>query len=353
MKIAFILGTRPEIIKLSPLIRECIINKIEYFVIHSNQHYSPEMDNIFFTELNLNAPKYNLGVGSKTRDETIDEIKNKSRDILILEKPDWVFVQGDTNTVLAGAEIAHELKIKVAHIEAGLRSYDKTMPEEINRIKTDHISDFLFAPTEIQKNILIKENIDQNKIIVVGNTIVDAVLQNLSLVKSRHGNKKYFLLTTHRPSNVDNQKNLCKLIDSISKISQKYKFPVYFPIHPRTKKQLDLFKISLDPNIFNVLPPVGYLEMLDLEKNAQLIFTDSGGIQEEACILKVPCITLRDNTERPETVDVGANIVTGLDYSTILDSSQKLLSIPKDWSNPFGNGKTSPKIIDFILKNHG
>lgn len=353
MKIAIILGTRPEIIKLSPVIREVINRKIDYFIIHSNQHYSPQMDEIFFKELNLPPAKYNLNVGSKDRIEMISQIKKSAKDILTDERPNWVLVQGDTNTILAGAEIAHELKIKVGHIEAGLRSYDESMPEEINRVKTDHISNLLFAPTETQKNILLEEGIDPSKVFVVGNTIVDAVIQNLKLIKNHkefghYKSEKYFLLTTHRPSNVDNQKNLQKIIDALSDISQKYNYKIYFPVHPRTQKQLDIFNIKLNSDIFVILPPVGYLEMLALEKNAQLIFTDSGGIQEEACILKVPCITLRDNTERPETVDVGANVVTGLDNSKIILTTEKMLTNKKYWLNPFGNGTSGKDIIEII-----
>jgi len=356
MKIAFILGTRPEIIKLSPVIRECIKKRIDYFIIHSNQHYSPEMDKIFFDELSLSPAKYNLNVGSKDRIEMINQIKISAEDILQNEKPDWVLVQGDTNTVLAGAKAAHELSIKIGHIEAGLRSYDNTMPEEINRVETDYLSDLLLAPTDTQKNILLNENISLKKIHVVGNTIVDAVFQSINLIdqtpKLQHyQSEKYFLLTTHRPSNVDNQENLQKIIDIMTIISQKYNFKIYFPVHPRTQKQLDLFGIKLDTNIFKPFPPVGYLEMLAMEKNAQLIFTDSGGIQEEACILHVPCITLRDNTERPETVDVGANIVTGLDYSKILSSTSMILNKKHTWSNPFGDGFTSKNILNILSSN--
>lgn len=351
--IAIILGTRPEIIKLSPIIRECQNKKINFFIIHSNQHYSPEMDKIFFQELKLPLPKYNLTVGSKPRDQMISLVKKSTKKILLKEKPDWVLVQGDTNTVLAGAKAAHELKIKVGHVEAGLRSYDKTMPEEINRIETDHISDLLFAPTLTQKYILLKEGISSQKIFVVGNTIVDAVLQSINLIEKHLEfdhlkNEKYFLLTTHRPSNVDSQENLQKIINSLNKISQKYNYPIYFPIHPRTQKQLELFNIKLDSSIFKILPPVGYLEMLALEKSAQLIFTDSGGIQEEACILKVPCITLRDNTERPETVEVGANVIVGLEKSKILFETEKILAINHNWPNPFGDGKTGEKIVNIL-----
>ena len=348
MKIAIILGTRPEIIKLSPIIRKCQKKKIDFFIIHSNQHYSPEMDKIFFKELKLPLPKYNLNVGSQTRIKTLSIIQKLAKPILITEKPDWVLVQGDTNTVLAGAKIAHKLGIKIAHIEAGLRSYDKKMPEEINRINTDHLSDALFAPTETQKNILIKEGIAHSKIFVVGNTIVDSVNQNQKLIKKI--SKKYFLLTLHRPSNVDNPKILSKLINDLSLISKNFDTPFIFPIHPRTALQIKLNKINLDKKCFELKDPVGYLEMLALEKYAQIVFTDSGGLQEEACILKVPCITLRDNTERPETVEVGANLVTGLEYSKILSAAQKMTKIKHSWPNPLGDGTTSQKIINIILK---
>jgi len=342
-KIAIILGTRPEIIKLSPLIRECQKRKIDFFIIHSNQHYSPKMDQNFFKELKLPQAKYNLNVGSQTRTQMISAIKKLSKNILQKEKPDWVLVQGDTNTVLAGAQIAHKLKIKVAHIEAGLRSYDPKMPEEINRIKTDHISDALFAPTEIQQNILLQEGIDPQKIFVVGNTIVDAVNQNLKLIQKI--SQKYFLLTLHRPSNVDNPKTLIRLISLLSKISQNFKIPFIFPIHPRTALQLKKNKINLDPKYFNSQPPVGYLEMLALEKYAQVVFTDSGGLQEEACILHTPCLTLRQNTERPETIKVGANILASPNPQKLIFQTQKMLMINKNWPNPFGDGKTSEKII--------
>jgi UDP-N-acetylglucosamine 2-epimerase (non-hydrolysing) len=306
------------------------------------------MDEIFFKELKLPSPKYNLNVGSQNRTKMISLIKKLSQNILITEKPDWVLVQGDTNTVLAGAQIAHKLGIKVAHIEAGLRSYDKSMPEEINRIKTDHISDILFPPTEAQKNILIKEGIDQSKIFVVGNTIVDSVNQNLKLIKKV--TKKFFLLTLHRPSNVDNSKTLTKLINNLSTISKKFNIPFVFPIHPRTALQIKLNNIKLDEKYFEIKEPVGYLEMLALEKYAQIVFTDSGGLQEETCILHTPCITLRENTERPETIDVGANILASNNINKLITQTDQMLNIKKTWSNPFGNGKTSIQILNHFFK---
>lgn len=352
-KIAIILGTRPEIIKLSPIIKECQKQKVPFFIIHSNQHYSKNMDAIFFEELKLPHPKYNLEIGSCTHGQMTGRMIEKIEEILIKEKPTWVLIQGDTNTVMSGAIAASKLQIKIGHIEAGLRSYDRTMPEEINRIITDHISNALFCPTLKQANIVKKEGINKKKVFITGNTIVDAVLQNIKLLKNypkldHYKKEDYFLLTTHRPSNVDNEKNLSELITTINSISKKYNYPVYFPIHPRTKKQLEIFKIKIDEKQIKLMEPVSYLEMLALEKNAKLIFTDSGGIQEEACIIKTPSLTLRKNTERPETVEVGATILVGHNKYKITSSINKMLNKKRDWKNPFGNGDSSKSIISII-----
>jgi len=356
MKLAFVLGTRPEIIKMSPIIRECILRKLDHFIIHSNQHYSDNMDAIFFKELELEPPLYNLNVGSGLHGEMTAKILTGVEKILLDELPTWVLVEGDTNTVLAGALAASKIGIKIGHVEAGLRSYDRSMPEEINRIMTDHISDALFCPTQKQADILLGEGIDKAKIFVTGNTIVDAVYQNIKLLAKHpefdhYQSEKYFLLTTHRPANVDSKENLSELLEAVTEASQKYNFPVYFPIHPRTKKQIELFKIKIDTNYIKLLEPVGYLEMLALEKNAQLIFTDSGGIQEEACILQVPSLTLRDNTERPETLDVGASVLVGHNKDKILSETDKMLIISRHWHNPFGDGKSSKKIVN-LLSTH-
>lgn len=357
MKIAIILGTRPEIIKLCSIIKYCEENKLDHLIIHTNQHYSANMDRIFFDELELPHPKYNLNVGSGSREYQLDKASNEIEKVLLKEKPDIVIVQGDTNTVLAGALAASKLKIKVAHVEAGLRSYDKRMPEEINRIMTDNVSDFLFAPTERQENILLNEKIDKHKIFVVGNTVVDAVFQNIELAEKKISmlnnlnlNKQhYFLVTLHRPSNVDQKSNLENLFNILEKVSKEFNTEIVYPIHPRTRKMADSFNIKPYQNI-KLIEPLGFLEFLQLEKNAKLIITDSGGVQEEACILKTPCVTLRENTERPETVDVGANIVAGLKVENVIESIKKMLKAKKDWSNPFGDGSSGKKIMEIILK---
>ena len=349
MKIAIILGTRPEIIKLSPVIRECEKRNLDYFVIHSNQHYSANMDEIFLKELKLNKPKYSLGVGSGNHGNQTGKILIKIEDILLKEKPDIVIVQGDTNTVLGGALAATKLNIKVAHVEAGLRSYNRKMPEETNRTVTDHISNFLFCPTDVQKDILLKEGISEDKIFVVGNTIVDAVNQNIKLgddkIIKKFNLDNYFLVTAHRALNVDLKQNLSVLVDSLNSLAEDYN--LVYPMHPRTKKMLEQFNLKLK-NV-NVMEPVGYLDFLSLEKNANLILTDSGGVQEEACILGVPCVTLREDTERPETVDVGANMLAGIGSKNVVEAVKKMMENKTDWKNPLGEGNTSQKILDIII----
>lgn len=356
MKLCIVLGTRPEIIKLSPVIRELESRKANYFIIHTNQHYSSNMDAVFFSELELPLPKYSLGTTGET-DPTAMAAKMKERIIPVLqsENPDVVIVQGDTNSTLAGTLAASALGIKVAHVEAGLRSYDQSMPEEYNRIVTDHKSSFLFPPTSKQMAILLEEGICDAIITITGNTIVDAVRENLALAKKSLTNAPsgpYILLTMHRPSNVDQKEMLEKMIANMETLSEELEMPVVFPVHPRTKKNLDKFRISLDPKIFNAQAPVGYLEMLQLMQSANLIVTDSGGIQEEACILHVPCITLRDNTERPETIEVGASILAGSDEQRLLEGAREMLDRSKNWPIPFGDGSSSRKIADIILKQN-
>jgi len=356
MKIAIILGTRPEIIKMSPIIRECQKRKLGFFVLHTNQHYSHNLDNIFFEELQLPKPKYNLKIGSGTNAKQTGKMMIRIEKVLIKENPSIVLIEGDTNTVLAGALTAAKLHIKVAHIEAGLRSYFREMPEEINRILTDHCSDLLFAPTEKSKGILINEGISKNKIFVTGNTIVDAVYQNSKLAERKSKifkkfnlkKKKYFLLTLHRPENVDKKKRLEKIFQGLDLICKKTGLVIIFPIHPRTKKRISEFKLKV-PEEIKLIKPVGYLDFLQLEKNTALVLTDSGGVQEESCILKVPCITLRDNTERPETIEVGSNILAGVEPEIILKSFSKMLDKKRNWKNPFGNGVSGEKIINIIL----
>lgn len=303
---------------MSPIIRECEKRGMQYYILHTGQHYSYEMDRIFFDQLKLPEVKYKLNVGSGFHGKQTGKMLAEIEEILIKDRPDIVLVQGDTNTVLAGALAASKLHIKVGHVEAGLRSFDRAMPEETNRVVTDHISDYLFAPTETSKNYLLNEGIPDEKIFVTGNTVVDSAHQNLEISKKSCNvleelelrEKEYFIITAHRAENVDDKKRLNGILKGLSQIYEELKLPVIFPAHPRTVKMIKEFRFEV-PEGTRLIEPLGYLEFLQLLNGAKLILTDSGGVQEESCILKVPCVTLRDNTERPETIDVGANIIAG------------------------------------------
>ena len=357
MKISIILGTRPEIIKMSSVIRECQNRRLDFFILHTNQHYSGNLDRVFFKELELPKSKYNLKVGSGSHSEEIGKMLIGIEKILIKEKPEIVLVEGDTNTVLAGALAASKVHIKVGHIEAGLRSYSREMPEEINRILTDHCSDLLFAPTKKAKEILMNEGISDKKIFLTGNTIVDAVYQNLELAQKKSKileklnlkKEKYFLLTAHRPENVDKKEKLKGILKGLDLIYKKFNLPIIYSIHPRTKKMISKFKLKI-PKGIRLIEPVGFLDFLQLEANAKLILTDSGGVQEETCILKIPCVTLRNNTERPETLEIGSNILVGTSPQEIYKCVLKMINKKKNWKNPFGNGRTGERIIKILLK---
>ena len=354
--IAIIPGTRPEIIKMSPIIRACEALGEDYFTLHTGQHYSYDMDRAFFEDLELPEPKYNLDVGSGTHAEQTGRIMTGIERILLEEKPEIVLVQGDTNTVLAGALAASKLHIKVGHVEAGLRSYDRRMPEEINRIVADHISDVLFPPTETAKKNLIEEGIPEERIFVTGNTVVDAVEQNLAIARRKDDllqqlgltSKGFFLVTAHRAENVDTKQRLEGILQGLEAIQSEFSLPIIFPMHPRTAKMAQAFGLSLDG--IHVTEPLGYLDFLQLEANARLVLTDSGGLQEESCILGVPCVTLRDNTERPETVEVGANVLAGTDPGVMLSCARKMLAQGTSWANPFGDGKAGDHVIQEVLR---
>ncbi len=357
MKVGFVFGTRPEILKVYPLVVEAKKRKIDYFVVHTNQHYSHEMDQIFFEELDMDEPNYNLGIGSGSHNLQLAKMLSGIDEILNIEEPTHIIVQGDTNSTLAGALAACKTKAKVCHIEAGLRSYDKDMPEEQNRIITDNISDYLFPVTKIQEEILLSEGIDKDKVHTVGNTIVDTLkLRSLSAKDNKTILKQYnvkengyLLLTMHRPSNVDDANHLNQQIDNLESFSKEKELKVVWPIHPRAKKNLEIFNITLSEK-FILTEPLGYNDFLSLILNSKVIITDSGGIQEEACILKKPCITIRENTERPETVEVGANYLVGRDLNKIQEAYTSLLSFNFDYKNPFGDGRSSEQIFNILQK---
>ncbi|MCC6019030.1 MAG: UDP-N-acetylglucosamine 2-epimerase (non-hydrolyzing) [Candidatus Verstraetearchaeota archaeon] len=351
MKVAIVLGTRPEIIKMSPIIRGLEERGMEFFILHTGQHYSYNLDQVFFEQLKLPQPKYNLRVGSGTHAEETGKMMIGIERVLFDEKPDIVLVEGDTNTVLAGALASVKVGVTLGHVEAGLRSFDRSMPEEINRIVADHVSDILFAPTEVAKRNLLREGIPEEKIHVTGNTIVDAVYQNLKLAETinvQFADDDYFLVTVHRQENTDNPMRLRNIIEGLKLVKEYFNTPIIYPIHPRTLKRIKEYGIDVEG--LNLIEPLDYLSFLKLESKAKLIFTDSGGVQEEACILRVPCVTLRYNTERPETLEVGANVLAGTEPKEILEKAKIMINAKRDWENPFGDGRAANRIINIISR---
>ncbi|MGP3667896.1 MAG: non-hydrolyzing UDP-N-acetylglucosamine 2-epimerase [Candidatus Bathyarchaeota archaeon] len=358
MKVAIVLGTRPEIVKMSPVIRECERLSLNYFILHTGQHYSYNMDGVFFEQLELPKAKYNLNVGSGSHAEQTGRMLVGIEKVLKQEKPEVVLVQGDTNTTLAGALAAAKIGLKVGHVEAGLRSYDRFMPEEINRVLTDHCSDFLFAPTEKSRRILLSEGIPSEKVYVTGNTVVDAVLQNLELAAKKRSDVlsnlcvdegSYFVVTVHRQENVDDEVRFRNVMRGLEMVYEEFGFPIIYPAHPRARIRMASFGIAVGCGV-KIVEPLDYLGFLMLESRARLVLTDSGGVQEEACILKVPCVTLRYNTERPETIEVGSNVLAGTDPHEIVKKVRLMLSVDRCWDNPFGDGKAGARIVE-ILKN--
>ena len=360
------MGTRPEIIKMAPVVRELQKRSLDFFILHTGQHYTYNMDKLFYEQLSLPLPKYDLGIKSTSpmlQSEHTGRMLIRIEEILLKEIQQTVLVEGDTNTVLAGSICVSKLKtspinlnINLGHVEAGLRSFDRTMTEELNRIVSDHLSDYLFVPTKIAKDNAMKEGVPENKIYITGNTIVDAVYENIKtaeksdiLDKLGLQKKNYFLVTAHRQENVDDKIKLQGIIDGLDKLQKEFNIEVIYPMHPRTKKMIEKFKISV-PSTIRTIEPVGFFELLQLEANAKLTLTDSGGLQEESCIMKVPCVTLRENTERPETLEIGCNILAGTNPDKILECAKIMLDKKIVWQNPFGNGDAGKKIVDIITK---
>ena len=355
--IATIIGTRPEIIKMAPVVKALDKLDAEHVLVHSGQHYDLMMDGIFFKELGLRDPNHRFEINElpphRQIASTIEHIGEVVRDA------DMVIVQGDTNTTVSGAILANKLGKPLGHVEAGIRSYDKTMPEEVNRIMADQLSTMLFSPTATAKRNLERENIRKG-IHVVGNSVVDALIQNMRIAErtSRalqdHGMESgsYFLMTFHRAENVDNQTKLKSVLTALPMIARQTGRKVLFPMHPRTRRRIEEFKLEdlLAAPGLSIIGPVGYFDTLILEKNAALILTDSGGLQEEACILRVPCVTLRENTERPETLEIGCNILAGTSARRITAAVRRQLKIRRKWRNPYGDGTTGEKIATLVSR---
>lgn len=368
MKIATILGTRPEIIKMAPIIDEISKRSISQIVLHTGQHYDKEMSDNFFRDLEIPTPDYNINVGSGTHGKQTGLMMKGIEEVLLQEKPDIVLVQGDTNAVLAGALVAAKLHIAVGHVEAGLRSFDLTMPEEINRRAADVCSQMYFIPTEESAINLLAEGYSRKNLIITGNTVVDACFRHLEIAKKKGFEEKaladldienmdnIITLTMHRAENVDDKKRVTSIVEALKELDG---MNIIFPIHPRTKntlKNFGLFDELNDLEHIHIIKPIGYLDFLQLTSLSSLILTDSGGLQEEAITLDVPALTLRYNTERPETVTAGGNILVGADKKAILENVDKIISNKefcekmKNAKNPYGDGDAAIKTVDAIEK---
>lgn len=364
-KIISILGARPQFIKAA-----CVCKKLRAMhgitekIVHTGQHYDDNMSKVFFQELEIPLPEFNLGIGSCTQGAQTGRMVEAIENVLLKEKPHYVIVYGDTNSTLAGALAAVKLHIPIAHIEAGLRSFNRNMPEEINRILTDHTCDLLFAPTNTAVDNLIAEGINSKSIILSGDVMYDSVLHYTKIANEKSQILKilnlkpqeYILATIHRAENTDSTENLKKIFLGLSNIAENIN--VVLPLHPRTKSALKSEALYGDVSKkIRFIDPVGYLDMIKLEKNARLIVTDSGGIQKEAFFHKIPCVTLRTETEWTELVDNGYNIVVGSELEKIIDKIDQMVTRNFNWDLPlYGDGSASrvitAKIIEKTLSSY-
>jgi UDP-N-acetylglucosamine 2-epimerase (non-hydrolysing) len=354
-ELLIVYGTRPEIIKLSSIIRQARSGGREVVTVHTEQHWSHDLAGRFLTELQLPAPNYQLDARYHTPNEQIALMLKKLDPILARHRNSIVIVQGDTNSTLAGALGAKKRGMPVAHVEAGLRSYDSRMPEELNRVLVDHMANWLFPPTDVQSGILGKEGISPDKIHVVGNTIADVLRVYRTAIKTpgvlmgRFGLQAggFALLTLHRQENVDHPGVLAGILSGIERIGSEHALPILWPIHPRTEDRIRQASMAV-PDGVRLVPPLGYLETLQLQKAARLVLTDSGGLQEEAAILGVPCVTLRTSTERPETISIGSNTLAGVEPESMAQAARDSLSSSTTWVHPYGDGHTAERILTAI-----
>jgi UDP-N-acetylglucosamine 2-epimerase (non-hydrolysing) len=353
--VAVVLGTRPEIIKMAPVLAELERRALPVTLVHTGQHYSEELDAVFFDQLSVREPDHQLGVGSASHGEQTAAILEGVEDVLEAESPDVVLVHGDTNSTLGGALATAKLDPLLGHVEAGLRSYDRSMPEEVNRVLTDHAAEFLFAPTEDAAAELAREGLDDRSH-VTGNTIVDSVYAFRDLAAEHSTVLDEFglepgafdLLTAHRAENTDDHERFAGLLRGVGEWAERSGRPVVYPIHPRAEAVLEASGIEV-PDGVRLVEPTDFLDFLRLESEAALVFTDSGGVQEETCILGTPCVTLRYNTERPETAFVGANCVAGVTPEEILEGAATMDGKAGDWDVPFGDGRAAERIVDVLV----
>jgi UDP-N-acetylglucosamine 2-epimerase (non-hydrolysing) len=357
MKALNVVGARPNFMKIAPIVEVMQrTSGIEQLLVHTGQHYDEGMSDVFFRDLGIPVPDIHLGVGSGSHAEQTARVMMEFEKVCIDRKPDLVIVVGDVNSTMACTIVAAKLVIPVAHVEAGLRSFDRTMPEEINRIVTDGLAELLFTTSRDADENLEREGVDPAKIHFVGNVMIDTLLKHRAkaagldmMSRFEVEPNKFALVTLHRPSNVDDAAVLGDILDALKKISDR--MPVVFPIHPRTRKRIEEFSLNL--NGVRTVDPLGYLEFLNLTSNAGVVLTDSGGLQEETTILRVPCLTLRHNTERPVTIDQGTNIMVGPDKMRILNAFDHILN--GDWK-PSGppelwDGHAAERIVSIIAQS--
>lgn len=360
LKVINVVGARPNFMKVAPIVEAMKRREREFtpLVVHTGQHYDAAMSEAFFHDLDLPRPDIYLGVGSASHAAQTAAVMERFEPVVLQEKPDWVLVVGDVNSTLACALVCVKLGVKVAHVEAGLRSGDRTMPEEINRLLTDQIADLLFTPSPDADENLRAEGIPPERIRLVGNVMIDSLYKHLersrqSAIRDRLGliDQSYAVLTLHRPSNVDDPAAFRRIIEALENISER--LPVIFPVHPRTRKTIA--ELGLDERLekikaLRLIDPLGYLDFLSLYSGARLVLTDSGGIQEETSVLGISCLTLRENTERPITVTMGTNTIVGTDPDKIVAAAEIALNEPskKAVSIPLWDGHTAERIVDAL-----
>lgn len=351
MKVVTIVGARPQFVKAAVVSRAFNAHKdIEEIIVHTGQHFDANMSDIFFEEMKIPKPKYNLGISGLSHGAMTGEMLKGMEEILIKEKPDWVLVYGDTNSTLAGALAASKLHIKVAHVEAGLRSFNMKMPEEINRILTDRISNILFCPTETAVDNLKKEGFENfnAKIVISGDVMLDAVKFYSEFAPNCSYKEDFVLATIHRAENTDSPERLQNIFRAFNEIGKEMK--VVLPLHPRTKKILE--QNNIQTNNVDIIAPVGYFEMLSLLNGCKMVATDSGGLQKEAYFFEKPCLTLRDETEWVELVTSGCNTIVGTDFEKIVSGFNRFKNARLNFSsNLYGTGNAGAKIIEKLLKS--
>ena len=356
MQILHVVGARPNFMKVAPVrLALSSRNFVRQMIVHTGQHYDAFMSDIFFRQLEIPEPEYNLGVGSESHARQTAEIMMRLEPVVLEKRPDLVLVYGDVNSTVAAALVCSKLLVPIGHVEAGLRSFDRTMPEEINRVLTDRVADYLFTPSIDGDENLLHEGIAKEKIYRVGNVMIDTLVRLLPhtgdselLERLRLPDNTYALVTLHRPSNVDDPDSLSNIIDALNEIASD--ISVIFPVHPRTHRMLHDSDITRFSKNLHIVEPVGYLEFLGLQRDAAFVITDSGGIQEESTYLGIPCLTVRENTERPLTVTLGTNILVGRDMERLKAEAKNILSgkaktgvVPPLW-----DGRAGERIADVI-----